>query len=168
MRKIFYVVLAATFMSLSSVSVASAEVVTSESCLMKKADFTFCGYALFSTRKAVIQARIDGLKERIKLLQLDWKTYLLALKKNPDDATAREKLKLLRRELAATWHELGALYFSQYEYAEAFEAFNHAVELEPDNSEYKKDRDVALAKVKSGAKKDLPAEDSTPKFNGLG
>ena len=71
------------------------------------------------------------------------------LNKNPNDAKA--------------WHELGKIYYALEEYSDALAAFEKAVALEPDNAEFKRDRDNALKKVKNGAGKK-----SVPNFDGLG
>ena len=142
MRKIFYVAFVAALMNFSMTPNAFAEVVSLESSLVKNSDVTFCSYASFAQRKEILRAKINQ-KE-------------LMLERNPNDAK-------LRHELAEAWHELGRLYYAGEEYTEALNAFNKAVELEPNNAEFKRDRDAALAKVKSGAKKE-----PVPKFNGLG
>ena len=72
------------------------------------------------------------------------------LESHPDDAKA--------------WHELGQVYYALEEYSDALAAFNKAVQLEPNNKEFKRDRDLALAKVRSGAGQ----KNQKPKIDGLG
>ena len=76
--------------------------------------------------------------------------FIKQVEKNPKDAKV--------------WHKLGHFYYSLERYQKALDAFEKAVALEPNNTEFKRDRDAALEKVKSGAE----AKNNIPKFNGLG
>ena len=140
MKKIF---VAATVGLLFSLTPAvNAEV--SPSNVIQKPDVNFCGYAIFAQRKQLLD----------KILQLQKQ-----LKENPDDAKTRQKL-------AAAWHELGTLNYALQKYKDALAAFEKAVELAPDNEQFRRDRDDARDKVNSGAEDD--AKRATPKFDGLG
>ena len=105
--------------------------------VVQKPEVNFCGYAIFDQRKQLLD----------KILQLQKQ-----LKENPDDAQA--------------WHELGKLYFALQKYKDALAAFEKAVELAPDNEQFRRDRDDARDKVNSDAEDDTKR--STPKFDGLG
>ena len=104
--------------------------------VIQKPDVNFCGYVNFAQRKKLFD----------KILQLQ-----KHLEKNPDDAQA--------------WHELGKLYFALQKYKTALAAFEKAVELAPDNEQFRRDRDDARDKVNSGAEDDVKR--ATPKFDGL-
>lgn len=139
MKKIFIAAMCGLLVNFAPVS---AEVVPINSGIANNSGIRFCGYALFAQKRLELQGKINR--------------YQLLLKENPNDAK-------VKHELAKTWHELGRLNLAEEEYNDALAAFNEAVKLEPNNSEFRKDRDDTLAKVKSGAKKT-----PTPKFTGLG
>ena len=115
---------------------ANAEVAPSN--VIQKPDVNFCAYAIFAQKKLLIRNIINQLEQQ--------------LKENPDDAQA--------------WHELGKLYFALQKYKDALAAFEKAVELAPDNEQFRRDCDDARDKVNSDAEDD--AKRATPKFNGLG
>lgn len=141
MKKIF---VAATIGLLFSLTpVANAEIAPSN--VVQKPDVNFCAYAIFAQKKLLIRNIINQLEQQ--------------LKENPDDAKTRQKL-------AAAWHELGKLNYAAKNYTDALAAFEKAVELAPDNEQFRRDRDDARDKVNSGAEDD--AKRATPKFNGLG
>ena len=56
------------------------------------------------------------------------------------------------------WHELGKVCYEEGSYTDALAAFEKAVALEPDNEQFKRDRDAARGMIKN----------PTPKFNGIG
>ena len=141
MRKNFIVILVAVLMNFLIVPTTNAEVSALESSTVKNSDITFCGYGLFAQRKELIRAKIQ--KNQI------------VLENNPNDTKARH-------ELASSWHELGRIYYAEEDYGEALTAFNKALDIEPNNAEFKRDRDAALEKLAEKKK------DTTPKFNGLG
>lgn len=139
MRKFF---VAATVGLLFSLTPAVNAEVVAPSNAVQKLDVTFCGYVALAQRAAAIRKRINQLQ--------------LWLEKNPDDAESRHNL-------AAAWHELGNLHYAAKNYTDALVAFEKAVELDPDNEQFRRDRDDAREKVTDDA-----ANRATPKFNGLG
>ena len=139
MKKIF--VAATVGLLLSLTPAANAEIAPSN--VIQKPDVNFCGYVNFAQRKKLFD----------KILQLQ-----KHLEKNPDDAESRQNL-------AAAWHELGNLHYAAKNYRDAFAAFEKAVELAPDNEQFRRDRDDAREKVNSGAEDDVKR--ATPKFDGL-
>ena len=139
MKKIF---VAATVGLLFSLTPAvNAEIAPSN--VVQKPDVIFCGYVALAQRAAAIRKRINQLQ--------------LWLEKNPDDAESRHNL-------AAAWHELGNLHYTAKNYTDALVAFEKAVELAPDNEQFRRDRDDAREKITD----EDAANRATPKFNGLG
>lgn len=141
MKKIFIAVL--TGLLLGTMPAANAEIATSSVDCFNKSQINFCGYAMWAQRATTIRAKIQ--------------TYQLRLEKNPDDTETR-------RELAKSWYELGCVYNAEEYYEDAVDAFSKAVELEPDNREYRKSLDDARENLKNNARH----EREVPKFNGLG
>ena len=70
------------------------------------------------------------------------------IKKNPKDAM--------------TWYELGRIHYGLEEYGDALTAFKKALDIEPNNKEFKKAYDATIAKLAEKNK------NNKPNFSGLG
>ena len=140
--KKFFIAMLSGFL-LVNMSAANAATATPAVNSFGELQIEFSGYATLAQRRLILQGKINN--------------YQLQLKENPSD----QKIK---HELAEAWNELGSVYFLEEEYQNALNAFNEALTLEPNNAKFRKNRDAAQTKLKSGGgKKDVP-----PKFNGLG
>ena len=157
MNKFLSICLAGLILSSFQVSATFAKSAPLE---IEKSQVVNYGYALFAQRKFTILSKIQSIQ--------------LQLNNNPKDAQKWNELGCLYSELGTMNETEGSFDEALDNYKEAINAFDKAIKLEPNNSEFRKNRDDAVEKLRDvAANKRKNADENedkniTPNFDGLG